>query len=201
MGFIKKSKYLSLLLFVLLVIGGCGGAGQPGSSGSEDTGIKISATLQVSDAGAPTAGMVDVYQNPDCDGDVSTNDPEDFYDALGNVSITTTSLSKSGEGSTLYITEYTVRYLPQPPSNPPELSQITFKRSITLLPDSTTEETIILVPVDTKDEFASTECIGSSCDQGNYSIEVTFSGESDVGEQFSFVVYADALFDSYDNCQ
>ncbi len=199
MGDLKKGWLLLVILFLAGSIAGCGGAGQPGSSGSSDTGIKISATIQVNDAGTSNAGMVDVYQNPDCDGDPTTNDPEDFYDALGDLSVTTTNLS-SGTGNTLYITDYSVEFIPQYSTDhyPPDLTPLTFQKSITLPPDSTTSDSVILVPVKTKSEYLNSPAGGT--DQGYYSIKVKFNGESEVGEPFSFSVYTEALFTNYDNC-
>ncbi|MEW6068216.1 MAG: hypothetical protein AB1610_08000 [Nitrospirota bacterium] len=216
----KRLLFKKLLLFALLgalvvFIVSCGSEGQPESEGTEWLGVRVDASMVVNDTGGPTAGTVDVAISL-CDWDYGTDGIpgtaddeytyEDFYDAFGDVTFTMTSVTTSQEAPTLYITDYIVEYIPQPTSDtlgntvyPPSLTSLSFEKSIVLPPDSTVEDSVVLIPANTKTEYSNSTYF-STYGQGNYSIKVTFYGESEFGDDFSIVVYIDALFANYDNC-
>ncbi len=204
---------LSILLVSFFLLAGCGLDGQPESDGWPDMGVRVDGSVAVNDAGGPTAGQVDTVYNADCDGDPTTLDPEDFYDAMGDVTFTSTTLSTSDDPATLYITDYTVEFIPELTQDPdatvvslvmpPALGPLSFETSIVLPPDETVaiESGIFLVPISIKNIYYNLVTAAyTNYLFGNYSIRVTFHGKSEFGDSFKIVVYTNAVLGGYDNC-
>ncbi|MGW8273230.1 MAG: hypothetical protein ACWGN7_07570 [Thermodesulfovibrionales bacterium] len=201
----KKCRFLRLIFAGFLIgafLFGCGSEeGQVNHT--DDLGVRLDATLTVDDSGSRT---VDVVQDV-CDATAVPPTYEDFFDAFGDVSFTTESLSTLDvTHQNLYIYAYRVEYLPQPTPDglggtviPPNLATVQFNKSIVLPPDGNVTDSIVLVSILTKSEFASSAFYQTYL-QGNYSMKVTFFGEGEFGEYFELVVFVDALLADYDNC-
>ncbi len=190
---------LVLLLIICLFLGACG------SSDVSDVERDFSASMTVTDAGETTRD-IDVFMNPDCDGDVTTDDPETFTNVSADITIFV-----SDTGLAIRIGSYTVDFLPlQSPDGtgtlitPPSLSSYPDTMLNSDWIDTGTSSTISGITVmtfDTKTEYrAKQEAAGLVNQVGLYTISVTLSIVDEEGGRFSLVVNEQVTLSFYNNC-
>ncbi len=197
-----KFMTVGIILIPVLLLGGCGEEkGQP-EGNSQDLGVKVDVSIEVLDGNGTTT--VDVEQRICDDGTA-----EDFFDVFANVTFTSTALSSMGKAQTLYLTDYSIDYIPVHtdgfPEDPPPLTSVgPLQKSIVIPPDSevTFEGSIIMsASISTKYEFVTHPSnYYVNWGQGTYSFRFTFRGQGEYGDEFELVAYDDALWFAYDAC-
>ena len=183
-----------LLLIICLFLGACG------SSDVSDVERDFWASMTVSDAGETTRD-IDLTMDPDCDGDVATDDPELFT----NVSATIT-IVVNDTGLPIRVESYSVDFLPLQTEDgsgnlvtPPSLGSYPDAMLNSDWIDTGTSSTISGVTVmtfDTKAEAAA----GLVNLVGLYTISVTLNIVDEEGDRFSLVVNEQAALSFYNNC-
>ena len=189
-----------LLLIICLFLGACG------SSDVSDVERDFWASMTVSDAGETTRD-IDLTMDPDCDGDVATDDPELFT----NVSATIT-IVVNDTGLAIRIEGYSVDFLPWQSEDgtgnlvtPPSLNSYPDEMLNSDWIDTGTSGTISGVTVmtfDTKEEYLTKRAAGGlgNLEVGLYTIRVTLNIVDEEGDRFSLVVNEQAALSFYDNC-
>jgi hypothetical protein len=187
---------LVLLLIICLFLGACG------SSDVSDVERDFSVSMTVTDAGETTRD-IDVIGNPDCDGDVTTVDPETFTNVSADITIFV-----SDTGLAIRVESYTVAFLPHRSDDgsgnlvtPPSLNSYPDAMSNSDWIDTGTSSTITGITVmtfDTKDEYLS-KWAGVQ-EVGLYTIRVTLSIVDKAGKRSTLVVNEQVNLSFYDNC-
>jgi len=213
-GKMKRNYFLLLTAYCLLLtafIWGCGGGGpgSPGSSGTEDTGVKIDATIVPEYLGDSTYS-VDVFQDI-CDPGPPP-DYEEFTDHGATLTIHARLLNPNAtfQAGDLYIEKYTVEYRRSPDSigTPPILSDTRYKTIVIPAPSGTGEttvtDTVIFVDLIRKDKYASDILSGQYSSSlayiNNYTATYTFKGKNEYGTEFSFKTQTDFQIGWFDYC-
>ncbi len=212
----KNLRVMTSLLGVgLILLWGCGGGGSgpgsPGSQGSEDTGVEVTATATGSYLDQDTFS-VDVFQNQDCDGDPTTNDPEPFttHGATFNISARLVN-QNSTDARPLFVESYTVEYRRANDSiGAPPIETATYFDTISIpVPTgsnvSTVETSGILVDLVRKDTYLTNMLSGqftsSAALINNYAAIFRFSGQNDLGEKFTFQAETNFEIGNFDYCE
>jgi hypothetical protein len=147
-------------LFVSGMVGLLTACGSPGGEGCGGVEAQVSCVSITSIQPTSTAGGdssdVDVVQNPDCDGDLTTIDPETFtkHDAI----ITFTNRAHPSADGSLNVSLESLRLTYQvsncpPPAVCPPLTGLSQNVSLDIPEESEAEGTFDLVPISTKLEF------------------------------------------------
>lgn len=190
---------LVLLLIICLFLGACG------SSDVGDVEQDFWASMTVTDAGQTTRD-IDVTRNPDCDGDVTTDDPETFTNVSADITIVV-----NDTGPAIRIESYTVDFLPHRSEDgtgtlitPPSLDSYTDAMLNSDFVDTGTSSTISGITVmtfDTKAEYVDKwTAAGVGNQVGLYTIRVTLSIVDEEGDRFSLVVNEQVTLSFYNNC-
>lgn len=210
----KRSHLYTVLLSLVILslsLWGCGsGPGQPGSSGSEDTGVKLEATVTPLYLGENTSS-VDVIQSI-CD----IGPPpefESFTDHQATLTVLASLLNPNNQipPGTLFIENYTVQFRRSNDSigAPPIESDTRFKSIVIVPPISgtsatSTTDTVILVDLKRKEKYRQDMLTGQYTSGlaliNNYTATYTFTGKNQYGEGFSFIVQHDFQIGSFDYC-
>jgi hypothetical protein len=220
-GEMRKRSFFLLSFIVILssvFLYGCGGGGpgSPGSDGSEKTGVILDATLAPTYLGANT-NSVDAFQNPDCDGDPTTNDPESFTDHSATLTVNARLLNPNAtfQPGNLHIEKYTIKYFRSSDSitAPPIETDVRFV-SIPITPPTApstpSASTLVTATVSfadlvRKDNYSDDMLSGiyssSLAFINNYTAVYKFEGKNDFGEKFSFEVQADFQIGNFDYCE
>lgn len=215
-----KKRYIlqsALYLFVLplVFLWGCGGSGPggPGSQGSESTGMIIEAELLGLYNSVNTTN-VDVYQVSDCDGDVTTTDPEIFTDHGATLTLTARWLNTGATITPgyLYIEKYTIEYRRSEDSigAPPILQDTRYKTIV--IPTSTNPtdvvtiiDSVILVDLPRKFKYYTDATSGQYSAHpayiNNYTASYVFEGQNQYGKSFTLTSQLAFSMGSYNNCQ
>jgi hypothetical protein len=198
----SKFKVFCFIVFLagLLVMSGCGS-----NDGLDELGGKFTFDLTLSDGGQDGTSVVDVVQNPDCDGDPNTSDPELFTDTTGTLTITVAADSATG----IEVEGYRVDYIPQISPDglggsftPPSLNSITLGKTFYAPIGATTDSpsAFLIVGVGTKEEFLNeTPSLG-----GFYTIHLTIYYRYDTDDRNdtprSRTINRDVELNNYNNC-
>ena len=202
--------FFNLLFVASLLIGCGGGSGSPGSHGTEDTGVKIDATIIPVYLAANTYS-VDVQQDI-CD----VGPPpvfETFTDHGATVTFAATLINPNStfQLGKLYVEKYTVEYRRSTDSigSPPIQTDTRF-RTIVITPPTgagTTEvtDTLIFVDLLRKDQYR-TDVLSGQFSSGlslinNYTAIYTFEGKNEFGTGFSFKAQTDFQIGNFDYCE
>lgn len=216
-----KKRYIlqsALYLFVLplLFLWGCGGSGPggPGSQGTESTGLMVDVSLVPTYLNTDGVYNVDVHQISDCDGDVSTNDPETFTDHGAVLTLTARWLNPNATFTPgyLYIEKYTIEYRRSEDSiGAPPIVQDTRYKSITITPSATGSDTsqvidsAIFVDLPRKTKYYTDATSGQYSSHpayiNNYTATYIFEGQNQYGVRFTLTSQVPFSMGSYDNCQ
>lgn len=190
---------LVLLLIICLFLGACG------SSDVSDVERDFSVSMTVTDAGETTRD-IDVIGNPDCDGDVTTVDPETFTNVSADITIFV-----SDTGLAIRVESYTVDFLPL--QSPDWTGTLITPPTLLSYPDamldsdwidtgtSSTISGITVMTVDTKTEYEG-KCLAAGLVNrvSLYTIRVTLSIVDEEGDRFSLVVNEQVALGNYNNC-
>lgn len=215
-----KKRYIlqsALYLFVLplLFLWGCGGSGPggPGSQGTESTGLIVDVSLMPTYKNANHYN-VDVYQNTDCDSDVTTNDPETFTDHGADLTLTTRWLNSNSKitPGTLYIEKYTIEYRRAEDSiGAPPILQDTRYETITVTPPATSTDkatltkSVMLMDVPRKDKYYTDATSGQYSSHpsyiNNYTATYIFEGQNQYGVRFTLNAQTSIAVGNYDYCK
>jgi hypothetical protein len=172
----QQSRRWFMGLFVLAMAGlltACS-SGSEGCGGVEDivSCISVSSIQPISTAGVDSSD-VDATFTRDCDGDLTTNDPELFGGHDARVTFTNSAfpnfIDPDDESESLAVTIERVRITYQVNNCPPlaglagcpPLPELNQAVSLAIPEDSTVTGTFPLVPISTKDEFVA---LGGSAD-------------------------------------
>ena len=188
------------IIFTLFVIGclwlsGCG---------SDHYGGDYTTDVVFDDsAGAGDETMtLDMWQNPDCDGDATTTDPEEFYDAVAIISVSVADFAPG-----LTINGYTIEYLPELSADgtgamvmPPTLNSLTDQGSYNIYLASNSENTFTITcfSIMQKWEFDTLNTAGLGV--ARYTIRIILMCTDDNGEGHNLEVRRTVYFGYYDNC-
>jgi hypothetical protein len=208
-----KRRYLIFILYGLLLTGllhGCGGGpGAPGSNGSEDTGIKLEATILGTYNGSNTYS-VDAFQQ------VCTAGPPPTYEFFADHSATVTIIARQiNPNSTftpgkLYIEKYTIEYRRSNDSiGAPPIETFTVYQTIAInSPIGTTAaatiETVLLLDLIRKDQYNADVTSGQYSSGlaylNNYTAIYTFEGQNEYGVHFTVKTQMPFQIGSFNNC-
>ncbi|MBM4144650.1 MAG: hypothetical protein FJ240_00010 [Nitrospira sp.] len=209
-----KEKYLLLftvycLLFTVILCG-CGeGPGSPGSSGSENTGVKVDASVEGLYLGQPTYS-VDAFRGI-CD-EGPPPEYEDFTDHQATVTFTARLLNPNStfQAGKLYIEKYTVEFRRKPDSisAPPIEFYPGFASIVIHAPTGAGEVTVTtdirFVDLIRKDQYAEDVLSGRYSSWlayiNNYTAIFTFEGKNEYGEEFTVKTQMDFQIGNFDNC-
>lgn len=191
------------LLIGLAVTMGCGS----GSDLLDEPGDRYTAFMSLTDAQDDDVLNIDVFFNPDCDGNGVFDDPEPFTDVIAYINI---AVSANAPGITLR--SYTIEYIPllSPDSNGvyrlgPDLIDLTDHGSFTIHVSSNGEATfpITCMSMDTKNDLAFhmvTDADLANLEVARYTIRITLHFEDDSLEDRDIIVDRTVDMSSYDNC-
>jgi hypothetical protein len=151
----------------------------------------------------PDSSNVDAFQNPDCDNDPLTADPENFTDHEVEMTFANSTFPGASDSQAVALRSVTITYsinnCPVGATCPP-LSQISQGISLTINPDSTANGTFPLVLLQTKAEYQ--RLGGSQGPPPSYNAHYTFTAQT---QNFAdtFTVEADVGFTigNFDLCQ
>lgn len=209
----KRNHFLlfaGYCLLLVIIASGCGGGpGSPGSSGSENTGIKVDASVQGLYQGDPTYS-VDAFQ------DICDLGPPPVYEVFTDHNATVTFTARLiNPGSTfqagkLYIEKYTVEFRRSSDSigAPPIESDTRYKTIEIPAPTGGSEVTvttdIILIDLLRKAQYAE-DMFSPMYSSGpaylnNYTAIFTFYGQNEFGENFKVKAQMDFQIGNFDNC-
>lgn len=173
---------LSLIGILLLAVS-CGGPGGEECGGLEDIASCVlitNITPQGSDG--EVSNDVDVTFNPDCDGDVTTNDPEPFTQHVADITFSNSRFPTASEETTLSVTirrmtiTYTLNNCPAGAVCPP-LSPFSQNVTLSIPAEGTATATFPFVPLDVKEEYVSQG--GSLLAFPSYNANYVFTGQTD----------------------
>ncbi len=210
-----KRNYPLFTIYCLLLtvfLWGCGsGPGSPGSQGTEDTGVRLDATITPTYNGANTSS-VDAFQ------DICSAGPPPVYEKItdhsATVTITATLLNPNPQiaPGTLYIDYYTVEYRRSQDSiGAPPIESNTRYDTIIITPplsgtgSTTTTFTAIFVDLTRKAKYSSNTLSGAYSYTtlaylNNYTATYTFVGHNQYGKSFSFMAQVDFQIGDFNNC-
>jgi hypothetical protein len=212
-GAMKRNYFLLFAGYCLLlavIVSGCGGGpGSPGSSGSENTGIKVDASVEGSYQGAATYS-VDAFQ------DICDPGPppvlEVFTDHQATVIFTARLVNPSStfQAGKLYIEKYTVELRRSSDSigAPPIESDTRFKTIEIPAPIGASEVTVttnillvdLLRKVQYSEDMLSGRYSSGPAYLNNYTAIFTFEGQNEFGENFKIKTQMDFQIGNFDNC-
>lgn len=210
----RRSYVLLSLCFFLVagILAGCGGGGpgSPGSSGTEDTGVKLDATIMPNYLGADTYS-VDAFQDL-CDAGPPP-EYEDFTDHGATLTIHALLLNPNATfpAGDLYIEKYTVEYRRSTDSigAPPIQTDIRYETILIPAPSGTAETlvevSVILVDLIRKIQYQDDVYVAPRFSSGpsyinNYTAIYTFEGKNENGTKFSFKVQTNFQIGWFDYC-
>ncbi|HIN33086.1 MAG TPA: hypothetical protein EYM83_03975 [Nitrospirales bacterium] len=201
-------------LLVLLVLAGCGddqigSAGQCG--GAESSGICVTInSIAPGSLGLPSSDDVDAFQNPDCDGDPATNDPEDFSRHSANVTLSVTNLiptnvpgETAGVPTFVTLTQYRIEYTADAGNvlPVPTLTNRVFNETIRIDVNADATVTIALLELAQLNEYAEQALQGGTTDAfQSYTVKYTFSGQDSLGNPVSVAAFKKIQIGDFDTC-
>jgi hypothetical protein len=203
---------VSVLFFAIvsITLQACGGgAGNPGSEGLDKTWGIITADIQpgVGDSDnsniAAQGRSVDIFQNPDCDGNADTSDPEPFTEHPAMVTMTLKSSNKETPTAEHIIEKYRVDYTTETPGAPPIQSFTSGYQTIVLKPDTKTSFNVVLVDIPRKLKIVEDLISGHYqpiYQYPTYTAIYTFYGRDIYGNPFQTVVQTNFDVGNYDYC-
>jgi hypothetical protein len=205
---VLKILALSSLIFAFLF--GCGGgSGSPGSSGSENTGVKVDASVQGLYLGQATYS-VDAVQSLCQEGPPPVY--EDFTDHQATVTFTARLINpgSSFQAGKLYIEKYTIEFRRSSDSigAPPIEFDTRYKTIEIPAPISAgevvVETDILLVDLLRKAQYLE-DMLSGRYSSGpyylnNYTAIFTFYGQNEFGESFKVKAQMDFQIGNFDNC-
>ena len=197
----RKALEITTISVVLFVTGlwlfGCG-------SGDilDENNQRYRASMSLQDGGNDDYLTIDIYQNPDCDGEANTTDPEFYTDVLADITV---SVDSGAPGITL--NHYRIEYIPLLSSDglgnailPPELVEPEDGAYIVSVTSGGTGTfTITLLSVDVKEEFYNW-WITSTVDVARYEMRVTLYFTDEYLEDREIEVTRTVFLGNYDNC-
>jgi hypothetical protein len=158
----------------------CGSPGGEGCGGVEDQVSCVSITsIQPTGTVGGDSSDIDVVQNANCDGDVTTNDPEPF--TANNALITFSNQGHPNASGSFDVTvehvriTYEVNNCPSTATCPP-LTGLSQGVSLEIPEDGTAEGTFPLIPLSTKNEF--TDLGGSAFAFPSYTANYVFTART-----------------------
>jgi hypothetical protein len=199
---VKLLGCIGLILISAMVIHGCGS----GNDLLDEVGGRNVFELVLSDAGEEGSHEIDIVQNPDCDGDLTTSDPEDFTELDGIITVT---VAADAPGLTLlsYVVHYhavpgvdTVGVVQVPPAIASKQGQ--FNSFFVDSGDSYTDS-LILMTIDQK--YTLVDDLAADATYTNvatvlYNIEVEITFQDYEGNTSTKSLFIDANMGGYDNC-
>jgi len=215
-GKMKRVYYCLVLIICFLILSGlfygCGGSGpgSPGSQGTEDTGVKLDATIIPSYNGADTYS-VDVIQQVCQVGPPPVFEFFADHDATVTISASLLNPNTTFTPGNLYIEKYTVEFRRSTDSiGAPPIEKIidgTVGMPVVIIPPSGTgisTFTTTAVLVDLTRKFKYRDDINSGAFTSNilndYTAIYTFKGKNDFGDEFTFQAETGFQIGSFDNC-
>lgn len=204
----STERVLITLVVVCLLLSACGGgAGNPGTTGTDKTWSVIVASITPGSGGNGTAAAegrnVDIVQNPDCDGDPQTKDPEPFTEHPAVVKVTVTGSNKNETPSDHIIEGYRIDYTVETYGAPPIQSFQSGSQTVVLKPDTETEFQVVLVDIPRKLKLYDDITSGRYSPQYEYltyTAIYTFYGKDIYGNPFQFVVQTNFDVGNYNYC-
>ena len=203
---IKVYCFVGLLAGLLLIFG-CGS-----SDGLDAEGGTFTFNLTAQDGGDDNTHDIDVVQIADCDGDLTTVDPELFTGTQGDITISVSSGSATG----IEVESFRVDYLPEasplPTSGtftPPSLASITVGNTFYAGIGLTTTDNFTLMSTGTKDAYVTAMVASGLFDasgpyEGLYTIALTiyYRYDSDDPDDTprSRTIYYDVSLLNWDRC-
>ncbi len=210
----KKNTYFLFVcccLLSALFLWSCGGgAGSPGSKGTEDTGVEVDATVTPLYLGENTYS-IDTFR-ADCDPEPDKVDPEPYTDHNATLSLRARLINPNTtfQAGTLYVEKYTVEFRRSSDSigAPPIMSDTRYKTIVIPAPTglgvTTVEDTVILVDLNRKEQYASDVTSGrynsGMAYINTYTAIYTFTGKNEYGEKFTFKTQTDFQIGAFDYC-
>lgn len=201
----RRSWMWAGLLFLAVGCGEIGGAGQ--CNGVDSTGMCVTLdSIQPNDTvtGFGITSDVDAFQTADCDGDLTTVDPELFGKHAADVQFTAFLMPQvTSPPAPAFVTwqSYTVEYIASPTNlvTAPALStQVFAPDNIKLDADSFVKWTMEFVSSQTKAEYVAGG--GSSWPPAYYTAIYTFSGTTQFNQGIVLKGSASFSIGNYNNC-
>lgn len=193
----------------VLLFGCGGGAGAPGSTGTEDTGVYVDAFVTPLYLEKNTYS-VDVFRDICDPGPPPEYEPFTDHNATLTVTARLINPNTTFKAGNLYVEKYTVEFRRSSDSigSPPILSDTRYKTIVIEAPTgtgtTTVEDTVILVDLIRKDQYATHVSSGQySSDASyinNYTAVYTFSGKNEYGKSFRFKAQTDFQIGWFDYC-
>lgn len=207
----KRKIYLTALLVIYLSIiwscgGGGGGSGTPGASGTKKVGASISVTGATHSDPAGETGTSFYF-----DLSVTVCDPgpppqyEDWGDDYAEIEFTAQSYDPNAPSGTLFIQRYVVEYIPPPfELDLPPITKQDLTITVTIPPDSSAKWSFIILDAGAKFKYDSDLINGLynpvSSHPWQYDMKITFFGQDEFGNNFSFPWHQTVSIGYYDQC-
>ena len=201
-------------LLVLFVAAGCGdeqigAAGQCG--GAESSGICVTIdSIEPGSLGLEDTDDVDAFQNPDCDGDPTTPDPEVFSRHSADVTFSAFNLIPSnvpgvtpGVPTFVTLTQYSIEYTADAGNvlPVPTLTNRVFNETIRIDVDGSATVTLAFVELAQLSEFNAQALQGGTAGAiQSYTAKYTFSGQDSLGNSVSVAAFKKFQIGNFDTC-
>ncbi|MEJ2661745.1 MAG: hypothetical protein P8Z73_13620 [Desulfobacteraceae bacterium] len=198
----KLSACFGALLILAMVINGCGS----GSDLLDEVGGRTVVELSLTDGGDDGVHELDIVQTLDCNGDGTLDDPEDFFEVTGTISV---AVAKDAPGVTMlsYVVNYypipgvdTVGVVQVPPDIPSKQAQF---NSFDVASGGSNSDSIIVMTIDQKLAVANdiaTVAAYSNVVTFLYNIEVVVTFQDYEGNTKNESLFVDVNLGNYDNC-
>ena len=197
--------YLSLgataALGILLGCGEIGGAGQ--CNGVDVTGMCVTLdSIQPVNVQGENTNDVDIFQDPDCDGDPETFDPEPFGSHGATVTISANLMpGVTSPPAPGFVTweKYTVEYDPSPTNInfAPPLNIQEFGETIKVNADSSTESTLEMMPLPIKEQYV---IDSGGFETTSYTVIYTFTGKTQFNQEIALKGSTSIIVGAFANC-
>lgn len=199
---------------MLFVTTGCGddqigAAGQCG--GAESSGICVTIdSIEPGSLALPDTDDVDAFQNPDCDGDPTTPDPEVFSRHSADVTFSVFNLIPSNEpGVTpgvptfVTLTQYSIEYTADTGNvlPVPTLTNRVFNETIRIDVEGSTMVTLAFLEIAQLVEFAEQALEDETANAiQSYTAKYTFSGQDSLGNPVSVAAFKKFQIGNFNAC-
>lgn len=197
---VKRILFLSL---ILLAITSCG---ESGCGGASDTGICLNVdSIVPTDIAGTDTSSIDMVWTTDCDGDTTTDDPEEFGSHSATVTISATLLSGATSppaGTKVVITRYKVEFSVSPGYSGPSFSTMEYYTTINVTVGGSTSATVNLMTEEMKKPYVP-ELGGTGSwtyDWPVYTVTYTFYGQDEYGNDVSASAFKEVTIGGFDNC-
>jgi hypothetical protein len=198
---VKLLGCIGLILISAMVIQGCGS----GNDLLDEVGGRNVFELTLSDAGEEGVHEIDIFQTADCDGDLTTTDPEDFTEVDGIIAV---SVASDAPGLQLisYVVHYhavpgvdTVGVVQTPPAIASKQGQF---NSFFVDSGGEYEDSIIVMTIDQKYALVNDLAAATYANVATvlYNIEIEVTWQDYEGNTFTKSFFIDANMGNYDHC-